>query len=95
MPARTPLSAAERQQIRRQRLKAKAEEDKFSPESFVAKAVRDLSASGNIPEDMTTLIQKQALQAFKAKEPYSDVILVKYMEKKIRDFFKPTTKGEQ
>lgn len=84
-----PLSDAERQRRRRQRLKAKADEAKFAPEGYIAEAVRDLGLAKVIPEALITRVCEEAAKIAQKQNPELNIVLQKYAEKKINDFFTP------
>jgi len=84
-----PLTDAERQRRRRQRLKEAAEGAKYSPEGFIAEAVRDLALSGEIPKALLIRICEKSTWIAKQQYPDLSIVLRKYLEKQINDFFNP------
>ena len=84
-----PLSDAERQRRRRQSLKEKTDGAKFAPEGYVAEAVRDLALAGEIPEALISRVCEKAARIAQKQNPELTIVLQKYAEKQINDFFTP------
>ena len=82
----TPLSDAERQRRRRHNLKAKTEEEKYSPAIFIANAVCKLASSGDISTELLEKIRVTAAGNVKLTYPNLSVIMQKYAAKRITDF---------
>ena len=90
MAKETALTDAERQRKRRQKLKAKAEEEKYAPEPFIADAIYELSFSGEISQELLAKILLTATRNVKITHPNLSIVMQKYAEKRIANFFTST-----
>lgn len=82
-----PLSDAERQRKRRQKLREEKEIAKYAPEQFIARAVKDMIDSNSIsPEQRDELINRSRDAA---KEVVGkNILLQRFIEKMVTDFLK-------
>ena len=89
MQRKEPMSDAERQRLRRQRLRELDEKAKYAPEALIAVAIRELAISGDIGESLLADIIAKATSEAKKRNPDLNIILQKYIKKQIETFFNP------
>ena len=83
-----PLSDAERQRKRRQKLREEMERAKYAPEQFIAKAVKNMLASNSISPEQRDEIIKNSVRSAKAVVGSKNILLQRFIEKLVIDFLK-------
>lgn len=87
------LTAAERQQRRRNKLKTAAREQECAPGPYLAAALQQLAAAGALPQATVTALQDAARQGFARSAIMSSAtamnrtLLARYFEQRLQLFF--------
>ncbi len=70
---KTPLSDAQRQQRRRDKLKAEKEKERFNPAPVLGRAVQALRQEGALDDKTAAALEAKALELFKAEALEQDL----------------------
>ena len=88
-----PLTDAQRQQRRREKLKKQAARERFNPAPYLGQALRDLVLAQEVSPDLLLKLKQKAVNRFASSEtllkegPSSKEVLIRYFSSLVDDFF--------